>query len=118
MGFSELFGCNDPTAWPGTEWHRVSNATPLIALDAFVIDTETTGLDPAKARIVEIGAVPLAGGKLDENARRSAAGESRRTDPGAGAHSIHNIDDAAVASAPVFAAVWPDVLRGYFRRDR
>ena len=44
----------------------VSNATPLIALDAFVIDTETTGLDPGKARIVEIGAVPLAAGKLDE----------------------------------------------------
>ena len=31
-----------------------SNATPLIALDAIVIDTETTGLDPAKARIIEI----------------------------------------------------------------
>ena len=46
----------------------VSNATPLIALDAFVIDNETTGLDPAKARIVEIAAVPLRNGKLDESA--------------------------------------------------
>ena len=45
---------------------RFGNATPLIALDAFVIDTETTGLDPAKARVVEIGAVPLRSGKLDE----------------------------------------------------
>ena len=33
--------------------HRAT-PTPLIALDAVVIDTETTGLDPAKARIVEI----------------------------------------------------------------
>ncbi len=26
----------------------IGNATPLISLDAFVIDTETTGLDPAR----------------------------------------------------------------------
>ena len=32
----------------------INNATPLVALDAVVVDTETTGLDPAKARIVEI----------------------------------------------------------------
>ena len=38
--------------------------TPLIALDAAVIDTETTGLDPAKARIVEIAAVRLVAGRL------------------------------------------------------
>ena len=45
-----------------------NNATPLIALDAFVIDTETTGLDPAKARIIEIGGLPLSDGRLDEKA--------------------------------------------------
>jgi DNA polymerase III alpha subunit (gram-positive type) len=32
-------------------------ATPLIGLDALVIDTETTGLDASKARLVEIAAV-------------------------------------------------------------
>jgi DNA polymerase III epsilon subunit-like protein len=41
------------------------NPTPLIALDAVVIDTETTGLDPAKARIVEVAAVRIAGGRID-----------------------------------------------------
>ena len=41
------------------------NTTPLIALDAVVLDTETTGLDPRKARIVEIAAVRLVGGRLD-----------------------------------------------------
>ena len=35
----------------------INPATPLLALDAFVLDTETTGLDPATANIVEIGGV-------------------------------------------------------------
>ncbi len=52
------------------------NATPLIALDAVVIDTETTGLDPAKARIVEVAAVRIAGGRIDVRAV-SHAGAAR-----------------------------------------
>src|SRR6188768_114505 len=87
---------------------RVTNATPLIALDAIVLDTETTGLDPAKARIVEIGAVPLKGGRLDETAALR-----RLVNPGVAipveATRIHAIDDSTVATAPNFAAVWPDL---------
>ena len=51
----------------------VRNATPLIALDAVVIDTETTGLDPAEARILEIAAIRIVGGRLsaDEMFRSS-----------------------------------------------
>lgn len=86
---------------------RIQNATPLIALEALVIDTETTGLDPAKARIVEIGAVPLKGGKLLQDAALR-----RLVNPGEAipkiATEIHHIDDGAVASAPRFAEVWPD----------
>jgi CBS domain-containing protein len=87
---------------------RITNATPLIALDAMVLDTETTGLDPAKARIVEIGAVPLRRGRLDETAALR-----RLVNPGepipADATRIHAIDDSMVASAPKFAAVWPEI---------
>lgn len=86
----------------------VSNATPLSALDAFVIDTETTGLDPAKARIIEFAAVPLRHGRLDQ-----AAALHRLVHPGVPipqtATQIHHIDDSMVASAPRFAAVWPDL---------
>ncbi|MCF8477058.1 MAG: DUF294 nucleotidyltransferase-like domain-containing protein [Pseudolabrys sp.] len=88
----------------------IGNATPLISLDAFVIDTETTGLDPAKAHIVEIGAVPLKRGKLDE-----AACLRRLVNPAvpipAVATGIHKIDDAMVAESPRFAAVWPDLAK-------
>lgn len=84
----------------------IANATPLIALDAVVIDTETTGLDPAKARVVEIGAVPLREGRLDEGAALR-----RLVNPGVpippASTAIHGIDDAAVANAPGFAEVWP-----------
>ncbi len=84
------------------------NATPLISLDAVVVDTETTGLDPAKARIVEIGLVPLNGGRLDE------AGAVRRlVNPGEpippATTKIHHIDDAMVADAPRFKDAWPSV---------
>jgi DNA polymerase-3 subunit epsilon/CBS domain-containing protein len=88
----------------------IGNATPLIALDAFVIDTETTGLDPAKARVVEIGAVPLKKGKLD-----TAATLRHLVNPGVPippvVTGIHKIDDAMVAAEPAFAAVWPEIAR-------
>jgi DNA polymerase-3 subunit epsilon/CBS domain-containing protein len=85
----------------------VSNATPLIALDAVVIDCETTGLDPAKARVVEIGIVPLNGGRLREDlALRRLVNPGEAIPPSATA--IHQIDDTAVASAPRFADAWPE----------
>ena len=92
-----------------------SNSTPLIALDAVVIDTETTGLDPAKARILEFGAVRLAAGRLDENATLRLL--IRPSEPIAKtAIEIHGIDDAAVAAAPEFAKAWPEILDFIGRR--
>ena len=43
---------------------RTKGGAPLLALDAVVIDTETTGLDPRKARVIELAAVRLSAGKL------------------------------------------------------
>jgi len=84
-------------------------ATPLLSLDAVVIDTETTGLDPRKARVVEFAAVRIVAGRLD------AGGMRRLIDPGepipAAASRIHGIDDAKIAGAPSFAAAWPEISR-------
>ena len=86
------------------------NATPLISLNAVVVDTETTGLDPVKARIVEIGLVPLKGGKLDEpSAMRQLVNPGEPIPPAT--TKIHHIDDGTVADAPAFADIWPDVSK-------
>lgn len=79
---------------------------PLIALDAAVIDTETTGLDPRKARIVEIAAMPIRRGRIEEAAAFRSLVRPDEPIPAASTR-IHNIDDAAVADAPSFSGVWP-----------
>ena len=86
---------------------RSSNATPLLALDAIVLDTETTGLDPARARIVEIGAVKLRNGKIHEESYRRLVRPDQPIP--AAAAAIHGIDDGAVADAPSFAEIWPEL---------
>ncbi len=84
-----------------------SSVTPLVALDAVALDTETTGLDPRRASLVEVAAVRLVGGRLE-----AASSLGRRVRPPgpipAAATRIHGIDDAAVAGSPPFAEVWPE----------
>lgn len=88
---------------------RVNRLTPLPDLLAVVLDTETTGLEVAQARVVQISAVRLAGGAV-----APAPPFDRLIDPGIpippGATAVHGIDDARVAGAPPFATVWPDFL--------
>ena len=62
----------------------VGSTTPLIALDAVVIDSETTSLDPAKARIVEIAAVRLTAGRVDSADPFRRLDSPGRTDSGSG----------------------------------
>ena len=84
-----------------------TSATPLMALDAVVIDTETTGLDPAYARLLEIGAVRLRAGRIDEsNVYRSLIQPGEPIPPAATA--IHGIDAARVQDAPGFAKAWEE----------
>lgn len=81
---------------------------PLLALDAVVLDTETTGLDPAKARILQIGAVRLHGGRLEDRPIFD-----RKLDPGVPipieTTRIHGIDATAIKGAPSYDAVHADL---------
>ncbi|WP_291849798.1 DUF294 nucleotidyltransferase-like domain-containing protein [Bradyrhizobium sp.] len=86
---------------------RANSAAPLLSIDAVVIDTETTGLDPRKARVIELAGVRLQAGKL-------AGGDQfhellRPADEAIPVETtrIHGIDDAMVAGSPLFADVWP-----------
>jgi len=81
--------------------HGPPDSTPLAALPLLLLDTETTGLDPARDRIVSLAAIAWRG--------RSAEGGVLDTlvDPGrpipASATAIHGLSDRDVAGQPGYA---------------
>ncbi|HEX8986753.1 MAG TPA: DNA polymerase III subunit epsilon [Rhodocyclaceae bacterium] len=69
-----------------------------------VLDTETTGLDPAQGhRVIEIGCVELVGRRLTERRFHTYINPERDID--AGAMQVHGITNERVANEPVFAAI-------------
>lgn len=86
---------------------RTNGGAPLLSLDAVVIDTETTGLDPRKARVIELAGVRLAAGKLvADGSFRQLVRPGDDSIPIASTR-IHGIDNATVAESPLFVDVWP-----------
>lgn len=83
---------------------EVASSTPLSALDAVVLDTETTGLDPGDARIVQIGAVRIVRGKVNGTERLDQLVNPHIPIPAAST-GVHHIEDGDVAGAPDFAQV-------------
>ena len=83
----------------------VTGATPLATLQAVSMDTETTGLDPTSARIVQLGTVSVAAGKVEDD-----TGWERIVDPGIAipprSSEIHGITSAMAREAPRLSAVW------------
>ena len=80
---------------------------PLLSIDAVVIDTETTGLDPRKARVIELAGVRLQAGKLEDGGQFRQLLRPADDPIPAETTRIHGIDNAMVAEAPMFADVWP-----------
>lgn len=81
-------------------------ATPLAALDAVAVDTETTGLDTAKDRIVQIAGVEIELGRIV-----AETGFNELVAPGVpippASSAIHGITDEAVSGAPAIADLLP-----------
>jgi signal-transduction protein with cAMP-binding, CBS, and nucleotidyltransferase domain/DNA polymerase III epsilon subunit-like protein len=83
-------------------------ATPLIDMGAVVLDTETTGLDVRKDRIVQIGALKLHGADIVGGKTLDIVVNPGIAIPESSSR-IHGLRDANVAGKPGFAAVAPVV---------
>ncbi len=95
-----------PTEKRLTGVKQSTGATPLFALEAVAVDTETTGLDPLTARVVQLAAIHLSGQRmLDAPAVDSIVNPGVPIPPRSTA--IHGIDDATVANVRELDAVWP-----------
>ena len=77
---------------------------PLLSLNAVAFDSETTGLDTSRARMIQLGAVRIVHGEVD-----SAQSFQQLINPGVpipdDSREIHGISDADVADAPAFTEV-------------
>lgn len=74
-----------------------------------VLDTETTGLDPAQGhRIIEIGCIELAERRPSGRQLHRYINPERHIDLGAA--QVHGINDEFVADKPVFAAIADEFL--------
>lgn len=80
----------------------IVGATPLGALDAIAIDTETTGLDVTSARIVEFGGARISRGQVLTSETLSVLANPAMPMPPE-SEAVHGISDSMVADAPGFA---------------
>jgi DNA polymerase III subunit epsilon len=88
----------------------VGDDTRLDALSAWVLDLETTGLDPRDCRIVALGAIRLHGGRLYRGTMIDLLVNPGLPIPPT-ASAVHGITDILVATAPGIAAVLPELER-------
>jgi DNA polymerase-3 subunit epsilon/CBS domain-containing protein len=83
-------------------------STPLVALDAVAIDTETTGLDVRTARLLQFGAIRIRSGAVQPSEQMT-----RLVDPGVAipepASKVHGITARDVAGAHDFATFAPEM---------
>jgi DNA polymerase-3 subunit epsilon len=88
---------------------RITAETPLGELPALVLDTETTGLDPLRDRLVSVGAVRLAGLRCLRHEVLDLLVNPGRQIP-ARSTAVHGISDLMVLPAPSFREVAPVIM--------
>lgn len=82
-----------------------TGATLLISLDAVAIDTETTGLDTGRDRVIQFGAVSIGRGVVNRSQGFSTFVDPRTQIPAAST-AIHGITNERVSGAPDYADAW------------
>jgi DNA polymerase-3 subunit epsilon len=88
---------------------RMTAETLLAELPALVLDTETTGLNPVRDRIVSLGAVRVQGAALLRNQVLDLLINPGRQIP-AVSTAVHGISDLMVLPAPAYAEVAPKIM--------
>jgi DNA polymerase III epsilon subunit-like protein len=86
---------------------RAVHGVPAQDLEWAAIDLETTGLEPSRDRIVEVAVVRFRGDGTITDEYCSLVNPQRRM----GGGEIHQLTGRDVTDAPLFADVWPDVVR-------
>ncbi len=87
---------------------RVAAHTPLERLPMVVVDSETTGLDPRRDRIVSIAAIAIEPGLVVGRPLLDLLIDPRITIP-ARSTAVHGIDGARLAGAPTLPEAWPEI---------
>jgi DNA polymerase-3 subunit epsilon len=88
---------------------RITVATLLADLPALALDTETTGLDPVRDRIISLGAVRLQGAELLRSEVLDLLINPGRKIPGAST-AIHGISDPMVRESPSYFEAAPQIM--------
>ncbi|MCY4219260.1 MAG: DUF294 nucleotidyltransferase-like domain-containing protein [Gammaproteobacteria bacterium] len=91
-----------PKPQQATSTAKTSSIALLSTLSAVVIDTETTGLDTTKDRIIQIGGVHIKSGVLDETDNCNQLLNPERLIPDI-SRNIHGISDQDVCNSPTFS---------------
>jgi DNA polymerase III epsilon subunit family exonuclease len=86
----------------------IAPGTPLHLIPFVTVDVETTGLDPRRDQIVEIGAVKVVGGKIVEEFDTLIS--IGRTVP-YGAQRVHGISNEMLVGKPSISEALPRFLR-------
>ena len=81
-----------------------SSVMPLVSLTAVAFDTETTGLDTRRARIIQLGAVKIVHGRIDETQTFQQLINPGEPIPAAST-VIHGIEGEDVVQANSYATV-------------
>ncbi len=84
-------------------------STPLIALKGAALDTETTGLDVRKARLIEVGVAAIDNGQIEPDGYSQLI-DCREPIPPASS-AVHGLTAADLAGQPEFADIAPELMR-------
>lgn len=100
------------SAAPSPPAFTLADDEPLATLPALLFDTETTGLDVMRDRIISMAGLPYHGGDADDAPTLDLLLHPGIRIPKASSE-IHGIDDRMVAAAPALPLLWGSIQHAW-----